>query len=254
MWRTARSGRRARSGNLMSPAFKARRLAMARSNSSSCTPIGSQLRSMSTELVAYTDRIFPSAGRSVLGRRGGRWSRRPHRGVIVTLRALCHAKNARMTSLKNLGGKYPIVVTIGAPQFAQIVARPDELVALTHDDPRTIVIKAELPLDGARNFHGRHCIPGRAMSHRQHRHQRFTVPTAFDCKCDDARAILATFFLSALRFVISEIRIRDHQARLGRRNCHAGVTSGQAACRDDRAGDPCVPIRPVPLLRRTTPP
>lgn len=147
-----------------------------------------------------------------------------------------------------------IVVTIGAPQFAQIVARPDELVALTHDDPRTIVIKAELPLDGARNFHGRHCIPGRAMGHRQHRHQRFTVPTAFDCKCDDARAILATFFLSALRFVISEIRIRDHQARLGRRNCHAGVTSGQAACRDDRAGDPCVPIRPVPLLRRTTPP
>jgi hypothetical protein len=84
-------------------------------------------------------------------------------------------------------------------------------------------------LDGTRNFDGGHRILGRPMRHRQHRHQRFTVLSALDGKRNDARAILATFFLSALRFVIPYIRIGDDEARLGRRNWHAARYFGSSS-------------------------
>jgi hypothetical protein len=56
--------------------------------------------------------------------------------------------------------------------------------------------------DGAGNFDGCCCIFGRSMCHRQDRHQCFTVLLALDGERDNTRAVLATFFLSALRFVI----------------------------------------------------
>jgi hypothetical protein len=95
-----------------------------------------------------------------------------------------------------------IVVSISVPYFAQIISGPDELIALAHDDPRTVIIKAEMLFDGVGNFNGYCCVFGRPMRHREHSHQRFTVLLTFDGKCDDTGAIFATFFLSALRFVI----------------------------------------------------
>jgi hypothetical protein len=53
-------------------------------------------------------------------------------------------------------------------------------------------------LDGVGNFNG---CRGRPMCHRQNRYQRFAVLLALDGKRDDTRAVLATFFPPALRFV-----------------------------------------------------
>ena len=71
-----------------------------------------------------------------------------------------------------------------------------------------------------RDFHRCRGIGGRAMRDRQNSNERFAVGLTLDRERDDARAILAAFFLTALRFVIPYIGIRNNQARLGRRNCH----------------------------------
>jgi hypothetical protein len=36
-----------------------------------------------------------------------------------------------------------VVVSIGVTHFAQIIPRPHELIALAHDNPRTVIIKTE---------------------------------------------------------------------------------------------------------------
>ena len=48
----------------------------------------------------------------------------------------------------------PVIMAVAATRLAQIVARPDELIAFADNDPSSHVIEAKLTFDGGRNFDG----------------------------------------------------------------------------------------------------
>ena len=170
------------------------------------------------------------------GDEGGRVSRGDgcelvHRGVTFTLCALCHdPKRRETTSSGKARRQIAIVVTIRAAHLAQIVTRPDELIALAHGDPGALVTEAKVFFDSVRNFDGRRRVVRRAMRHRQYGHQRLAILLTLDGERDDAGAILAAFFLPALRFVIPDIRVGNNEARLGRGNRHAPFISDREVC------------------------
>jgi hypothetical protein len=118
-----------------------------------------------------------------------------------------------------------IVVSITPPPPGSIIAWPDELVAFSHDNPGAVIIKTKVLFDGPRNFDRLRRAVGRAVSHWQNRHQRFTAMLALHGHGNDARTVFAPFLLAALRFVVPNIRIRDDETRLRQFECRLPTSS-----------------------------
>lgn len=86
--------------------------------------------------------------------------------MIMSERRDCFAglvgRDERITDgIEEAWGQKAVIETVGVRDFAKVVARPHELIALRDDNPRALIIKSELPLDGSRDLHGAGRILGR---------------------------------------------------------------------------------------------
>ena len=113
-----------------------------------------------------------------------------------------------------------VVITIAAADFPEIVARPIEFVALSDNDPGSLVIKSEVTFDRGGNFNRRRGFGGRSMRDRQDHNDCRVVRRALDRQHDHARAILAPFFPSRFVLVVPQIGIGYDEARFGRGDRH----------------------------------
>jgi hypothetical protein len=116
-----------------------------------------------------------------------------------------------------------VMITITAADFPKIIARPIEFIALCNDDPRTLVIETEMTLYRGGNFNCTCGISWRCMGDRQNHNDSCVIRRAIDCKDDHAWAIFAPFFLTRFVFVVPQIGVRYHKARLRRGDRHAPV-------------------------------
>ena len=98
-------------------------------------------------------------------------------------------------------------------KLAQVVARPEKLVAFGDNDPRAIVVEAKVPGDRQRYFDSGGGIGRRAVRDRQHGDDGGAVRFALDGQDDDARPVLLSLFASGLMFAVPEIGIGDDEAR-----------------------------------------
>src|SRR5438093_1027879 len=105
------------------------------------------------------------------------------------------AGNERVEDLiEETGWQKAVVVAVALQTAAQVVARPEELITFGDDDPRAVIVEAEMSFDLQWDLDRRCWIGRRAVGDRQHSDDDRTVCFALDGENDDARPVLFTFF------------------------------------------------------------
>jgi hypothetical protein len=104
-----------------------------------------------------------------------------------------------------------VVVSVAVRELAQVVAGAEKFIVLGDDDPRAIIVQAEMPFDRQGYLDGRGWIGRSAVGDRQDSDDGRAVRIALDRQDDDAGSVFAPLFLSGRVFALPEIGIRDDE-------------------------------------------
>jgi hypothetical protein len=99
------------------------------------------------------------------------------------------------------------MVGAGMRDPAQIITRPDKFVDLGYNGPGRIIIEAQVPLDGGRNFNGAIRNLRRTMRNRYDGYENRPVIVLFNTQNNDCRAVFFALLIPRLAFIVPKVAV-----------------------------------------------